>query len=193
MIKFLDLQKINLQYQEEIENRILNTYRSGWYLQGKETLAFENNLKNYIQSKNCIAVANGLDALRLIFRAYIETGFMKSDDEVIVPIHTYIASILAITDNHLIPVFVEPDVANFNIDISKIEEKITPKTKAIMLVHLYGLVVFNKQLKELAQKYNLKIIDKKLGIVNSTLRTLLYSISKKGTFLPYCIVDLTLL
>ena len=159
MIKFLDLQKINLQYQEEIENRILNTYRSGWYLQGKETLAFENNLKNYIQSKNCIAVANGLDALRLIFRAYIETGFMKSDDEVIVPIHTYIASILAITDNHLIPVFVEPDLANFNIDISKIEEKITPKTKAIMLVHLYGLVVFNKQLKELAQKYNLKIIE----------------------------------
>jgi dTDP-4-amino-4,6-dideoxygalactose transaminase len=159
MIKFLDLQKINLQYQEEIELKILNTYRSGWYLQGKETENFENNLKNYIQTKNCITVANGLDALRLIFRAYIEKGFMTTGDEIIVPIHTYIASILAITDNQLNPVFVEPNLANFNIDISKIEEKITPKTKAILIVHLYGNIVFNQQLKDLATKYNLKIIE----------------------------------
>jgi dTDP-4-amino-4,6-dideoxygalactose transaminase len=159
MIKFLDLQKINLQYQEEIELKILNTYRSGWYLQGKETENFENNLKNYIQTKNCITVANGLDALRLIFRAYIEKGFMTTGDEIIVPIHTYIASILAITDNQLNPVFVEPNLANLNIDISKIEEKITPKTKAILIVHLYGNIVFNQQLKDLATKYNLKIIE----------------------------------
>jgi dTDP-4-amino-4,6-dideoxygalactose transaminase len=159
MIKFLDLQKINLQYQEEIERKILNTYRSGWYLQGKETENFENNLKIYIETKNCISVANGLDALRLIFRAYIEKGFMNSGDEIIVPIHTYIASILAITDNQLTPVFVEPNLANFNIDISKIEENITPKTKAILIVHLYGNIVFNNQLKEIAAKYNLKIIE----------------------------------
>jgi dTDP-4-amino-4,6-dideoxygalactose transaminase len=159
MIKFLDLQKINLQYQEEIESKILDTNRSGWYLQGKETENFENNLKIYIQTKNCISVANGLDALRLIFRAYIEKGFMTSGDEIIVPIHTYIASILAITDNLLKPVFVEPNPDNFNIDITKIEENITPKTKAILIVHLYGNIVFNNQLKEIAVKYNLKIIE----------------------------------
>jgi dTDP-4-amino-4,6-dideoxygalactose transaminase len=159
MIKFLDLQKINLQYQEEIESKILDTYRSGWYLQGKETENFENNLKIYIQTKNCISVANGLDALRLIFRAYIEKGFMTSGDEIIVPIHSYIASVLAITDNLLKPVFVEPNPDNFNIDITKIEENITPKTKAILIVHLYGNIVFNNQLKEIAAKYNLKIIE----------------------------------
>ena len=159
MIKFLDLHKINLQYQEEIENRMLNTYRSGWYLQGIETKTFENNLKNYINSKNCIAVANGLDALRLILRAYIEKGDISPGDEIIVPAHTYIASVLAITDNQLVPVFVEPNIENFNIDISKIEQSITAKTKAIMIVHLYGLVVFNSQLERLAKKYNLKIIE----------------------------------
>lgn len=159
MIKFLDLQKINLQYQNEIESKIINTYRSGWYLQGIETSNFENNLKNYIETKNCIAVANGLDALRLIFRAYIEMEIMNIGDEVIVPIHTYIASILSITDNKLTPIFVEPDLDNLNIDFKKIEEKITVKTKAIMVVHLYGLVAFNNELKKIAKKYNLKIIE----------------------------------
>lgn len=159
MIKFLDLQKINLQYQLEIEERIISVYRSGWYLQGEENNNFEENLKNYIGAHHAIGVANGLDALRLILKAYIELGVMKEGDEVIVPANTYIASILAITDNRLKPVFVEPDINTYNIDISKIEEKISERTKAIMIVHLYGQVCWSEKLNELALKYNLKIIE----------------------------------
>lgn len=159
MIKFLDLQKINLKYQEEIEKCILSTYRSGWYLLGNEVKNFENNLKNYIGTSNCITVGNGLDALRLILKAYKEKGEIEDGDEIIVPANTYIASILAITDNNLHPVFVEPSLTNFNIDISKIENLITPKTKGILLVHLYGQIVFSESLKIIAKKYNLKIIE----------------------------------
>ncbi|MDR2121884.1 MAG: DegT/DnrJ/EryC1/StrS family aminotransferase [Flavobacteriaceae bacterium] len=159
MIKFLDLQKINLQYQKEIEAKLLQVFRSGWYLLGKEVENFESDLANYIGVKNTIGVANGLDALRLIFKAYKELGVMQSEDEVIVPANTYIASVLAISDNGLVPVFVEPDPQTFNIDISKIEEKITSRTKAIMIVHLYGQVVFSEELRILAEKYNLKIVE----------------------------------
>ncbi|KMQ68232.1 aminotransferase [Chryseobacterium sp. FH2] len=159
MIKFLDLQKINLQHQEEIERKLLEVFRSGWYLMGGELTHFEKNLSNYIGSKHAIGVANGLDALRLILRAYIELGFMNPGDEVIVPSNTYIASILAISDNGLIPVLVEPDTKTYNIDISKIEEKITPKTKAILIVHLYGRIIFSEELKKLAGKHTLKIIE----------------------------------
>lgn len=159
MIKFLDLQKINLLHQEEIESRLLKAFRSGWYLLGEEVKQFEKNLSHYIGAKHSIGVANGLDALRLIFKAYIEMGFMQPEDEVIVPANTYIASLLALTDNNLIPVLVEPDIKTYNIDIAKIEEKITPKTKAIMVVHLYGQVVFSDELTALAQKHNLKIVE----------------------------------
>jgi dTDP-4-amino-4,6-dideoxygalactose transaminase len=159
MIKFLDLQKINLLHQEQIEARLLKAFRSGWYLLGSEVQQFEANLSAYIGCSQAIGVANGLDALRLIFKAYIELGMMQESDEVIVPANTYIASVLAITDNNLIPVFVEPDEATFNIDVNKIEAAITPQTKAIMVVHLYGRVVFSEALKALAQKYNLKIIE----------------------------------
>lgn len=159
MIKFLDLQKINLAYQQEIEERLLNTFRSGWYLLGNEVKNFEENLSKYIGTKYAIGVANGLDALRLILRTYIEMGLMQKGDEVIVPANTYIASILAISDNGLVPVLVEPDIDDYNIDITKIEEKISEKTKAIMIVHLYGKVVFSSDLKALAQKYSLKIIE----------------------------------
>lgn len=159
MIKFLDLQKINLLHQEEIEARLLKTFRSGWYLLGEEVKQFEKNLSDYIGAKHAIGVANGLDALRLIFKAYIESGIMQPGDEVIVPANTYIASLLALTDNDLIPVLVEPDINTYNIDIAKIEEKITPKTKAIMVVHLYGQVVFSDELTALAQKHNLKIVE----------------------------------
>ncbi|CAD7811297.1 dTDP-3-amino-3,6-dideoxy-alpha-D-galactopyranose transaminase [Chryseobacterium aquaeductus] len=159
MIKFLDLQKINLAYQAEIEERILNTFRSGWYLLGTEVNTFETHLAQYIGSGHAIGVANGLDALRLILRAYIELGIMQKGDEIIVPANTYIASLLAISDNGLVPVLVEPDLENYNIDISKIEEKIRSKTKAIMIVHLYGRVVFSNALKDLAQKHQLKIIE----------------------------------
>nr|WP_314494064.1 DegT/DnrJ/EryC1/StrS family aminotransferase [uncultured Chryseobacterium sp.] len=159
MIKFLDLQKINLAYQQEIESRILNTFRSGWYLLGNEVKTFEDNLSKYIGSKYSIGVANGLDALRLILRAYIELGIMKKGDEIIVPANTYIASILAISDNGLIPVFVEPNIDDFNIDILKIEEKITDKTKGIMIVHLYGRTIFSEKLKMIAERHHLKIIE----------------------------------
>lgn len=159
MIKFLDLQKINLLHQAEIEQKLLEVFRSGWYLLGNEVKSFESNLSNYIGAKHTIGVANGLDALRLIFKAYIELGFMKPGDEIIVPANTYIASILALSDNGLTPILVEPDINTYNIDISEIEAKITEKTKAIFIVHLQGRAIFSEELKQLASKYNLKIIE----------------------------------
>ncbi len=159
MIKFLDLQKINLAHQQEIEEKLLQTFRSGWYLLGNEVKSFEDNLAKYIGSHHAIGVANGLDALRLILRAYIEMGVMQKGDEIIVPANTYIASVLAISDNGLVPVLVEPDISTYNIDLSKIEEKITSRTKGVMIVHLYGRVVFSEELKALAQKHQLKIIE----------------------------------
>lgn len=159
MIKFLDLQKINLLHQAEIEQKLISVFRSGWYLMGEEVNNFENQLADYIGSKHCIGVGNGLDALRLIFRAYIENGFMQPGDEVIVPANTYIASVLAVSEFGLIPVLAEPDPETYNIDLSKIEEKISSKTKAILIVHLYGRAVFSDGLKSLAKKYNLKIVE----------------------------------
>ena len=159
MIKFLDIEKINLTHQEEIEKSLIKVFRSGWYLQGQEVKKFESNLSAYIGSKHAIGVANGLDALRLILRAYIELGTMKAGDEVIVPANTYIATILAITDNGLIPVLVEPDIDTFNIDLGKIEAKITPRTKAIMIVHLYGRIVYSSGLKTLAEAHGIKLIE----------------------------------
>lgn len=158
-VKFLDLQKINMQHQQEIEERLIKTFRSGWYLLGNETKNFEQNLAAYIGAKHAIGVANGLDALRLILKAYIEMGVMQQGDEIIVPANTYIASVLAISDNGLVPVFVEPDINTYNIDIAAIEAHITPKTKAVMIVHLYGRVVFSEELRSLAKKYSLKIIE----------------------------------
>lgn len=159
MVKFLDLKAVNLQYGEEIEQKLLEVFKSGWYIHGREVESFENNLARYIGVEHAIGVANGLDALRLIFKSYIQIGVMQEGDEVIVPANTFIASVLAISDNRLNPVFVEPDFNTFNIDISKVEEKITAKTKAIMVVHLYGRVVFSNELMALAKKYNLKIIE----------------------------------
>ena len=159
MIKFLDLHKINLQYQEEIEAKLLEIFRSGWYLMGNEVKNFEKNLSEYTGSPHAIAVANGLDALRLIFKAYLELGQMKAGDEVIVPANTYIASLLAITDNRLKPVFAEPNIDTYNLDLSKIESLITLKTKAIMVVHLYGQICWSEELENLAKKHNLKIIE----------------------------------
>ncbi len=168
MIKFLDLQKINLKHQTEIEASLLKTFQSGWYLLGNEVLEFEKNLAEYIGTKNAIGVANGLDALRLIIKAYIELGFFEKNDEIIVPSNTYIASVLAITDNNLKPVFVEPNIDNYNIDISKIEAAITSKTRAIMIVHLYGQVIFSDDLVALAKKYDLKIIEDNAQAIGAT-------------------------
>jgi len=159
MIKFLDLQKTNAQYAEELKQAAAEVIDSGWYLLGESVKQFESNLANYIGVKHAIGVANGLDALRLILKAYIELGVMKVGDEIIVPANTYIATILAITDNRLKPVLVEPDINTYNLDLSLIEENITERTKAIMVVHLYGRVCWGTKLEELAQKYNLKIIE----------------------------------
>jgi len=159
MIKFLDLQKINAQYAAELKQAASDVIDSGWFLMGERLNSFENKLANYIGTKNAIGVANGLDALRLILKAYINLGVMQEGDEVIVPANTYIASILAITDNRLKPVLVEPNDSSFNLDINLVESHITPKTKAIMVVHLYGQVSWNEALSALAKKYNLKIIE----------------------------------
>ncbi|MDW9380884.1 DegT/DnrJ/EryC1/StrS family aminotransferase [Chryseobacterium sp. JV558] len=169
MIKFLDLQKVNLNHQEEIETKLSQVFRSGWFLMGQELSSFESNLSQYIGAKHAIGVANGLDALRLILRGYIEMGIMDRGDEILVPSNTYIASILAISDNGLIPVLVEPDINNYNIDITKIEEKITSKTKGILIVHLYGRTVFSDQLKDLAEKHQLKLIEDNAQAIGAIL------------------------
>lgn len=159
MIKFLDLQKINAQYTAELKQAAAEVIDSGWYLQGNRLKQFEANLAAYLGVKHAIGVANGLDALRLILKAYIELGVMQEGDEVIVPANTYIASILAITDNRLKPVLVEPDINTYNLDLELIKERITERTKAIMVVHLYGQVCWGAKLEELAKKYSLKIIE----------------------------------
>jgi dTDP-4-amino-4,6-dideoxygalactose transaminase len=159
MIKFLDLQKINAQYADELKQAAAEVIDSGWYLLGDRAKQFELNLANYVGVKYAIGVANGLDALRLILRAYMEMGFMKEGDEVIVPANTFIASILAITDNRLKPILVEPDIKTYNLDISLIEQHITERTRAIMVVHLYGRVCWSEELESIAAKYNLKIIE----------------------------------
>ena len=159
MIKFLDLQKINAQYADELKQAAAEVINSGWYLLGERVKSFEANLAQYIGVKHAIGVANGLDALRLILKAYIELGVMKEGDEVIVPANTYIATILAITDNRMKPVLVEPDIRTYNLDISLIEKHITPRTKAIMVVHLYGQVCWSEELEYIAKRHNLKIIE----------------------------------
>lgn len=155
MIKFLDLKKINNRYREEIDSRIKNILDKGWYLQGEENENFTKNFANFCGTKFALGVANGLDALNLIIKAY---GF-GNGDEIIVPANTYIATILAISENGCIPILVEPDIKTYNINPDSIEEKITTKTKAIMVVHLYGQAVQMEKIWKIAKKYNLKIIE----------------------------------
>ena len=159
MIKFLDIQKNTAKYSGEIHQAIQKVVNSGWYLLGNEVKTFESHYADFIGTKYAIGVANGLDALRLILRAYIEMGVMHEGDEVIVPANTYIASILAITDNRLVPVLVEPSLEFYEIDDTKVEQAITDKTKALMIVHLYGQCAYTENIKKLCQKYNLKLIE----------------------------------
>ncbi|MDA9294640.1 DegT/DnrJ/EryC1/StrS family aminotransferase [Flavobacteriaceae bacterium] len=159
MIKFLDLKKINSQYEQELKNAASRVIDSGWYLMGKELKTFEQSYAAFCKVKYALGVANGLDALRLIFRGYLELGAMRKGDEVIVPANTYIASILAITDNDLIPVFVEPNIATYNLDASKIEAAITNKTKAILTVHLYGQNSIDDDILQICSAYSLKLIE----------------------------------
>ena len=158
-VPFLSLHDVTQKYKEEIHEAALRVIDSGWYLQGIENEKFESDYANYIGTKYCVGCANGLDALIWIFRAYIELGIMKKGDEVIVPANTYIATILAITENGLVPVLVEPDINTLQIDDSLIESKITEKTKAITIVHLYGQCAYTKKIGELCKKYKLKLIE----------------------------------
>ena len=167
MIKFLDLQKINQQHADELKQVAAEVIDSGWYLKGERLERFENNLAVYSGVKHAIGVANGLDALRLILKAYIELGVMREGDEIIVPANTYIATILAITDNRLKPVLVEPDINTYNLDISLIEKYITPLTRAIMVVHLYGQVCWSGELETIAKKHNLRIIEDNAQAIGS--------------------------
>ena len=159
MIKFLDLQKITAKYADELHEAVNRVVDSGWYLQGEETRKFESDYANFIGTKYCVGVGNGLDALNWIFRAYIELGLMKKGDEVIVPANTYIASILAISENGLVPVLVEPDIHTLEIDDSKIESAITFRTKAILIVHLYGRCAYTDKIGRICKDHNLKLIE----------------------------------
>lgn len=158
-ISFLDIKRHNQLYQEEINEALLRVAQSGWYILGEECRRFEHEFSEYCNSAHCVGVGNGLDAIRLIFMAYKELGLINTGDEVIVPANTYIASILAISDSGLTPVLVEPDLNTYNLNPSKIEAKITSRTKAILTVHLYGLVSSMSALKEIAKKHNLLLID----------------------------------
>lgn len=159
MIKFLDLQKVTAKYSDEIHAAVQRVVDSGWYLQGQENENFERHYSEYIGTKYTVGVANGLDALIWILRGYIELGVMKPGDEVIVPANTYIATILAITENGLKPVFVEPDINTYQIDDRLIEAAITDRTKAIMIVHLYGCCAYTDRIGDICKKHNLKLLE----------------------------------
>ena len=158
-IPFLSLKDVTALHGDEIKEAVHRVVDAGWYLQGKENEKFERNYAQFIGTDYCVGCANGLDALIWIFRAYIEMGVMQPGDEVIVPANTYIATILAITENHLVPVLCEPKTNTLEIDDDLIEGLITPKTKAIAIVHLYGRIAYTKKIGELCKKYNLKLVE----------------------------------
>lgn len=158
-VPFLSLKDVTAMHGEEIQAAVSRVVESGWYLQGEEVARFEKNYAEYIGTKHCIGVANGLDALIWIWRAYIELGVMQPGDEVILPANTYIATHLGITENGLVPVCVEPNPETLEIDDSLIEQHITPRTKAICIVHLYGRNACTQKILDLCKKYNLKLIE----------------------------------
>ena len=158
-IPFLSLKDVTALHGAEINEAVSRVVNGGWYLQGDENKKFEKDFSDFIGVKYCVGCANGLDALIWIFRAYIELGVMKANKEVIDPANTYIATILAITENGLIPVLVEPKPNTLEIDDDLIESHLTPKTKAIAIVHLYGRIAYTNKIGELCKKYNLKLVE----------------------------------
>ena len=158
-IPFLSLKDITAKYSDEIHEAVSRVVDNGWYLQGSANESFERNYADYIGTKYCIGCANGLDALIWIYRAYIELGLMQPGDEVIVPANTYIASVLAITENGLRAVLVEPNPKTLELDDTKIERAITPKTKSILLVHLYGRCAYTEKIGEICRKNNLHLVE----------------------------------
>ena len=158
-MKYLELKRINAPYEEEIRKAISDVIDSGWYLQGRAVATFEEAYADYIGTRYCVSCANGLDALTLILRAYIELGHLHAGDEVIVPANTYIASILAITDCGLTPVLVEPSLSNCQIDDTLIEQAITPRTRAIMIVHLYGQCAYTPRIADICCRHHLLLLE----------------------------------
>lgn len=158
-VSFLNLQAQGNKYKSDIENIAIKVIRSGRYILGEEVSQFEKSFSSFCNTNYCIGVGNGLDAIKLILRAYKEIGFLKDGDEVIVPSNTYIATILAVSECNLTPILVEPNLETYNIDPTLIEEKISEKTKVILAVHLYGLVCEIDMLQEIASRHNLKLID----------------------------------
>lgn len=159
MIPFLDLKKINKPYETAFQEKLKTVLHNGWYILGKEVETFEKAFAKYSNTKYCVGVGNGFDALVLIFKGYIELGILQKGDEVIVPTNTYIASILAVLQADLVPVLVEPRLETYNINPDLIQDKITSKTKAILSVHLYGQLAEMDKIKEIAQKNNLVVVE----------------------------------
>lgn len=159
MIKLYDLQRITHEHADEYKAAMARVIDSGWFLQGDETKQFEHDYARYIGTQHCVAVANGLDALYLILRAYKEMGVMADGDEIIVPANTYIATILAITRNKLKPVLVEPTWHHLELDTDRVEQAITPRTRGIMTVHLYGRLACNEQLLDICHRHHLKLME----------------------------------
>lgn len=159
MIPFLSLKDVSALHGTEINEAVVRVVNSGWYLQGEENAKFEQHYSEFIGSKYTIGCANGLDALIWIFRAYIEMGVMQPGDEIIVPANTYIATTLSITENGLVPISVEPRPNTLEIDDELIESVITPRTRAIAIVHLYGRIAYTEKIGALCKKYNLKLIE----------------------------------
>lgn len=159
MIRFLDLQKITQRYDDEIREAISSVVGSGWFLQGEENARFEEEYARYIGTKYCVGCGNGLDALIWIYRAYIEMGRMKRGDEVIVPANTYIASILSITENGLVPVLAEPRHDTLELDDEQLESLITPRTRSLLLVHLYGRCAYTERIGEFCRRHNLLLVE----------------------------------
>ncbi len=158
-VKFLDLERMTESFQPELDAAVKRVVHSGWYLQGAETRAFEREYAAYIGTDHAVACGNGLDALTLIFKAYIELGIMSPGDEVIVSSNTFIASILAISECGLVPVMIETDPETLQIDPNKIEEAINARTKAVMIVHLYGVCAYTERIGEICKDFNLKLIE----------------------------------
>ena len=159
MVKLLDLQKITAMHRDEYDMAIRSVLDAGWFLQGHANQQFESDYAQYVGTNHCVSVANGLDALKLIIRGYKELGVFHDGDEIIVPANTYIATILAITDNNLVPVLVEPTWEHLEMDIDKVEEAITPKTRGVMTVHLYGRIAYNDKLGAICRSHGLKLME----------------------------------
>ena len=188
MIPFLDLKKINLAFKDEILQSIDGVMDSGYFILGGEKVNFEQEFAEFCGTKYSLGVANGLDALILIIRAYKELGIFNDGDEIIVPANTYIASILAISANNLTPILVEPSIEIYNIDPDLIAEKITKKTKAIMAVHLYGRCAEMAKINEIAKKYNLKVIEdcaQAHGAIEESSQKKVGNLSDAGAFSFY--------